>query len=79
MSASNPSPDCDVDSFRWGADALSRLPPNIAKLAGLPPAPAESSRRRGFALGGGMFAGGDGGDTRDGTEMTTPEVLRSTR
>lgn len=65
-------------SPRWGADALSRLPPNIAKLAGLPPAPAESSRRRGFALGGGMFAGGDGGDTRDGTEMTTPEVLRST-
>lgn len=58
---------------RWSADALARLPPNVARLIGLPP---PEVRRRGFALGGGVFAGGD---VRAGTEMTTPEVLRSTR
>lgn len=58
---------------------MARLPSRVASLAGLPPPTPEMSRTRGFALGGGIFAGGGGGDPRDGTEMTTPEVLRSSR
>eukprot|EP00752_Nemacystus_decipiens_P013871 g12316.t1 len=61
----------------WSRDSLSRLPPNIARLVGLTP-PDSSRRPRGFALAGGLFVGGQGGDLRAGTEMTTPEVLRST-
>ncbi|CAM9366372.1 unnamed protein product [Ectocarpus sp. 4 AP-2014] len=63
--------------------SLARLPPNIARLSGIPPAEsaATTPRRfdRGFALAGGLFVGGgEGGDVRAGTAMTTPEVLRST-
>eukprot|EP00752_Nemacystus_decipiens_P016994 g15218.t1 len=60
-----------------GGDSLSRLPPNIARLARLTP-PDSWRRRRGFALAGGLFVGGQGGDMRAGTEMTMAEVLRST-
>ncbi|CAM9461854.1 unnamed protein product [Scytosiphon promiscuus] len=64
----------------WSIDAVSRLPPNMARLVGVPPAESlRPSTGRGFALAGGIFVGGrDGGNVRDGTEMTTPEVLRST-
>eukprot|EP00903_Cladosiphon_okamuranus_P015284 g14124.t1 len=61
----------------WSMETLSRLPPNIARLVGLTP-PDSARRTRGFALAGGLFVGGQGGDVRAGTEMTTPEVLRST-
>ncbi|CAM9223175.1 unnamed protein product [Pylaiella littoralis] len=64
----------------WSADSLSRLPPGIARLVGLSPSSESSPPPRGFALAGGLFVGGQGqgGDLRAGTEMTTPEVLRST-
>lgn len=67
-----------VFALRWSVETLSRLPPNVARLVGLTP-PESARRPRGFALAGGLFVGGQGGDVRAGTEMTTPEVLRSTR
>ena len=60
-------------------DALARMPPKIARLVGLTSSDPQSRGNGGggsFALEGGVFVGGD---TRGGTEMTTPEVLRSTR
>ncbi|CAM9458725.1 unnamed protein product [Ascophyllum nodosum] len=56
----------------WTSNIVARLPPNVARLAGLPP--RETRRNRG-----GVFTGRNwGGHEDDEVPMTTPEVLRST-